>query len=94
MEGPSFDQFYDFETSKLTESSGILPRLAEYIWFERKRIKKVYNQQCDLVVEVSALEIYCENIRDLLWNPPFDNSGQSKYLELKAINNYKVKCVG
>jgi chromosomal replication initiation ATPase DnaA len=32
MEGPSYDQFYDFETSQLTDCSGILPRLAEYIW--------------------------------------------------------------
>jgi len=47
-----------------------------------------------LAVEVSALEIYCENIRDLLWDPPFGDENKSKYLELKAINNFKIKCVG
>lgn len=73
MEGPSYDKFYDFETNKITGVSGILPRLAEYIWIENKRLKKVYNQRCELAVDVSALEIYCENIRDLLFEPTEDN---------------------
>lgn len=94
MEGPSFEQFYDFQTKQLTDCSGILPRLAEYIWIERQRVKKVYNQRCDMTIEVSALEIYCENIRDLLWEAPSDSPNQAKYLELKAINNQKTKCVG
>lgn len=94
MEGPSYEQFYDFKTNQLTDCSGILPRLAEYIWIERQRVKKVYNYRCDMQIEVSALEIYCENIRDLLWEPPADSPNQAKYLEMKAINNQKVKCVG
>lgn len=94
MEGPSHDQFFDFKTNKLTECSGILPRAAHYIWKEMSRLRKVYSNTINFAIQVSALEIYCENIRDLLWEAPPENQGQSKYLDLKAINNNKVKCIG
>lgn len=45
-------------------------------------------------IEVSALEIYCENIRDLLW----DNCGtvdprMLRYVELK-YKDHKTHCIG
>ena len=45
----------------------------------------------ELHIEVSALEIYCEIVRDLLHS----GEGQQKerYVEIKTINN-KVECIG
>jgi len=45
--------------------SGILPRIAVFIQKEIDRYRNHFNKE--LSFEVSALEIYCENIRDLLW---------------------------
>jgi hypothetical protein len=53
MEGPSTQG----------EKAGILPRLAEFI---KKEIERVWvNQNKRIEIEISALEIYCNEVRDL-----------------------------
>ena len=54
----------DDESLKLTAYSGILPRIAFYMHQEMERIEKQFGNK--VTIEVSALEIYCEQIRDLL----------------------------
>lgn len=68
------------------QNSGILPRVACYLQAEMERLER-YGQT--MKIEVSALEIYCENIRDLL--SPKEGS---VYLELKTSSSQKVRCVG
>ena len=65
--------------------SGILPRVACLLQKEMTKYQK-YGQP--LTIQVSALEIYCENIKDLL-----SEKDGPVYVELRAIGN-KVNCVG
>jgi hypothetical protein len=46
----------------LDENSGILPRLAFFIFQEIKRLHDI----CKLDIEVSAIEVYCDTIKELL----------------------------
>lgn len=59
MQGPSFDNF------EITELSGILPRTASFIFEELSRLNKI---GINSHLYFSALEVYNENIFDLL-NP-------------------------
>ena len=70
MEGPSCDSgikdnelLIESETMNPTDLAGILPRTALLLHSE---VKKYASMGKKLSYEVSALEIYCENIRDLL----------------------------
>jgi hypothetical protein len=68
MEGPTETigiQLID-DDIKPSKSAGILPRVAIFLNSEMKRYEKQFQKK--ILIEVSALEIYCENIRDLL-NP-------------------------
>ena len=58
MQGPLFDT-----TSLLNESSGILPRTADFIFNEMIRLNKM---NITFKLSISALEIYNDNIYDLL----------------------------
>jgi len=64
MQGPVFNDENDVSDtlSILNESSGVLPRTAEFIFEELKRLEKVNSNQKILF---SAVEIYNENIFDL-----------------------------
>jgi hypothetical protein len=62
MEGPHSNLLFD-ENYAMHELSGILPRAADYIFKEIKRLKTSFNRQYH--IEVSSIEIYCENARDL-----------------------------
>ena len=85
MEGPVHSNMQNLN-SKLSENVGILPRTAIYLQNEINRYQKEFKK--DISYEVSALEIYCENIRDL-----FQNEEQNAYLELKNYKN-KIVCPG
>lgn len=81
MEGPSCDfgpkdnqLLIDQQTMKATELAGILPRTALLLHNE---VKKYASMGKKISYEVSALEIYCENMRDLLCE-----NDNAKYLEL------------
>ena len=92
MEGPNSQLDFDSETGKPQELAGILPRVACFIWKEIERYKTTFNQE--MFIEVSALEIYCENIRDLLWQPESSQDLlQPRYVEMKTIGS-KVHCIG
>ena len=79
MIGPHSELIFD-ENYKLTELSGILPRTAQYIFSELERRK---NKLCrNYTVNVSSLEIYNDQLRDLYSNE----------LENKKIENIKGKC--
>jgi kinesin family protein C1 len=68
MEGPCIEDdvmrgsFID-HNRKPVEYAGILPRVACFLESEMERH---YKMGKPLEIEVSALEIYCENIRDML----------------------------
>ena len=83
MEGPSIEEAAMIVTHnnklKPHQKSGILPRIACFLQAEMERLEK-YGQT--MKIEVSALEIYCENIKDLL-NPKEGNV----YLELKTSSS-------
>jgi hypothetical protein len=90
MEGPSIDSncmngsFTDINM-KPVSNSGILPRVACLLQKEMLKYQKFGKP---LSIQVSALEIYCENIRDLL-SPRIEPT----YLDLRSVGN-KVNCVG
>ena len=67
MEGPDSHLMFDPDNNRPYELSGILPRIAIFIEKEIDRYKHQFGQK--IWIEVSALEIYCENVRDLLWVP-------------------------
>ena len=66
MEGPDSNNMFEPDTGKPSDVAGILPRIAVFIEAEMQRYMRQFGQE--IVIEVSALEIYCENIRDLLWH--------------------------
>ena len=92
MEGPSCDfgpkdkqLLIDEQTMNATELGGILPRTALLLHIEMKKYSSMGKK---ISYEVSALEIYCENIRDLLCE-----NDSPQYLEL--MNQGKeVVCPG
>ena len=66
MEGPpEANSLIDENKLKAYDFSGILPRVAIFIQSEIDRYRRHFNKM--IMIEVSALEIYCENIRDLLY---------------------------
>ena len=72
--------------------SGILPRIALFIWKEIERVRKHFGRE--IIIDVSALEIYCEHIRDLLWEPQTKSEeNKHKFVEIKTVGS-KVTCVG
>ena len=81
MEGPSCDSgpkdnqlLIDQQNMNATELDGILPRTALLLHNE---VKKYASMGKKISYEVSAIEIYCENIRDLLCE-----NDSPQYLEL------------
>lgn len=61
MEGPNLDQ-----ANSVTQDSGILPRAVDFIFQEIKRLE-VQGNFIDL--QMSCMEIYNENLTDLLAGP-------------------------
>lgn len=62
MEGPIGEGINDSQL-QLHEMSGILPRTAIFIFKEVERLKSyIYDE---IRVEISALEIYCDEVKDL-----------------------------
>eukprot|EP00826_Nyctotherus_ovalis_P048488 TRINITY_DN5720_c0_g1_i2.p1 TRINITY_DN5720_c0_g1~~TRINITY_DN5720_c0_g1_i2.p1 ORF type:complete len:527 (+),score=128.48 TRINITY_DN5720_c0_g1_i2:451-2031(+) len=61
MEGPSGDEL--FVKGKLTDTSGVLPRAVHYIFTEIKRLEE---KGYTFKVLFSAIEVYNEDIRDML----------------------------
>ena len=53
MEGPSTKG----------DNAGILPRLAEFIKLEIERVQTKVNKRIE--IEISAIEIYCNEVKDL-----------------------------
>ena len=86
IQDPSMDGSFVDENMQIHYKSGILPRVALFLQAEIEKYQK-YGKE--MKIEVSALEIYCENIRDLL-NP----SDSNVYCELKTSSASKVRCVG
>ena len=87
MEGPTNRPaaLVDANTQRAQKYSGILPRIAILLQSEMERYEKTLGK--DLKIEVSALEIYCENIRDLL------STRADQYLDLKNSGG-KTVCPG
>ena len=97
MEGPTMTQsdqqstadqqshLIDNKSKNPTKVAGILPRIAFYIQQEIERYEQSHGKR--IKIEVSALEIYCENIRDLL------SSSDKQYLEIKC-NKSEIFCHG
>lgn len=92
MEGPTIGEKHgeqqkliDAKTQRPTKSSGILPRIAFFIHQEINRYEQSIGKK--IRFEVSALEIYCENIRDLL------STNENQYLEIKS-NKSQIFCPG
>lgn len=63
MEGPSLDLLFDETDFTLHGLSGILPRTAIFLFNEKERLKKQFGKELGL--EISAIEIYCDKLRDL-----------------------------
>ena len=63
MEGPDYGFMLDDNTYQIHDCSGIIPRAAEFIFAEINRIKTQFKREYR--IEISSLEIYCENLRDL-----------------------------
>lgn len=92
MEGPDSNSLYNSESKKLYPVSGILPRIAVFIQNEIERYKKQFNKE--MSIEVSALEIYCEHVRDLLWkNNGNIDSQKWRYVEMKS-KGQQTQCIG
>ena len=87
MEGnyqSTIDQLIDPKTYVPSDVAGILPRTALFIQQEIDRYHKQFRKK--ISIEVSALEIYCDDIRDLL-------SEKSNLVEMKNVGN-KVQIPG
>ena len=65
MEGPNKNELYEENknTFKARKLSGILPRTAIFLFEEQARLKKQVG--CQLSFEISAIEIFCNKLRDL-----------------------------
>ena len=80
MEGP---QDVDF----LSDEAGILPRTALYIHKEIQRLLKQFKS--DIRIKLSAIEIYCENIRELFKDDK--NEAQAKMSNLSKSKKKENK---
>lgn len=56
---------------------------------EIERYRRQFGQE--IFIEVSALEIYCENVRDLLWQN--EEKQKQRYVDIKSSGN-KIQCIG
>ena len=81
MEGASEQVIFD-DRWQPTEHAGILPRVAVYIQGEIRRCKEQFGREVS--IEVSALEIYCDVIRDLLGDTIVD---------IRNLGNNRVTCM-
>ena len=69
MEGPLSDCLFDSQF-RVHELSGILPRTAIFLFKEVQRLQSyIYDE---IKVEISALEIYCDEVRDLFSDKVID----------------------
>ena len=65
MEGPPYSNLHSGDAiGTVDELSGILPRTAEFIFAEIER-QKHHGLQKDFHIQISSIEIYCDNVRDL-----------------------------
>lgn len=62
---------YD-DNYQITDVSGIIPRAAQFIFSETAKIKSQFKREYR--IEISSLEIYCDNLRDL-YAESSDSSG-------------------
>ena len=91
MEGPDSNKLFNEQTGKPYDFSGILPRLAIFIQSEIERYQRQFSQE--IFIEVSALEIYCENVRDLLWQGGKKDGTNQRYVQIKTVGS-KIACIG
>lgn len=85
MQGPVFYDVND-GNNLINEFSGILPRTADFIFEELKRLEKINSNQ---KIFFSAVEIYNENIYDL-----FDKNSEKVPLTTFTVKNSNViKCL-
>lgn len=77
MEGPPDINF-------LSDEAGILPRTALYIHKEIQRLLKQFKSE--IRIKISAIEIYCENIRELFKDDKNELANVSKKKENKENN--------
>ena len=69
MEGPLSDCLFDSHF-QVHELSGILPRTAIFLFKEVQRLQSyIYDE---IRVEISALEIYCDEVRDIFSDKVID----------------------
>eukprot|EP00826_Nyctotherus_ovalis_P061687 TRINITY_DN8800_c0_g2_i1.p1 TRINITY_DN8800_c0_g2~~TRINITY_DN8800_c0_g2_i1.p1 ORF type:complete len:624 (-),score=98.68 TRINITY_DN8800_c0_g2_i1:196-1965(-) len=71
MEGPAEDELY--VDGKLTAESGVLPRAGEYVFGE---IRRLGNKGYEYTVMCSAVEIYNDELLDLLQNDQSEGAPQ------------------
>ena len=69
MEGPHSECLFDTNLN-VHEMSGILPRTAVFLLSEVERLGKYIFDE--IRVEISALEIYCDEVKDLFSNKVID----------------------
>lgn len=80
MEGPDASLLFD-ENFEVNDLSGILPRAAEFLFQEIARLQKQFSREFKL--EISSLEIYCDNLRDLF-------ADNETFLNLVTVRNRVV----
>ena len=66
MEGPNQEMLFDETTFNVHNLSGILPRTALFLFDEMKRMDRDFKRTFTL--EISAIEVYCDTVRDLFSN--------------------------
>ena len=84
MEGPDQEMLFSEKDFSLSDLSGILPRTAVHLFKEKERLMRNFKRSLDL--EISAIEIYCEEIRDL-----FNDDGKNGAIGLELIHDKKAK---
>jgi kinesin family protein C1 len=81
MQGPAWSYTDDFVINEL---SGILPRTADYLFEELNRLTKL---NVSSKISISAIEIYNDNIFDLL-----DNNRDKQPLQIGVVkNSFQIK---
>jgi hypothetical protein len=83
MEGPPYSLMYDDNHQDIDDLSGILPRTGKFIINEIQRLKNLSGREYG--IEVSSLEVYCENVKDLYGTGPEAND-----LSLITVKNKLV----
>ena len=84
MEGPPYSSTFQTDgDSTVDEISGILPRTAEFIFGEIRRLNKQSGKQYHL--EISSIEVYCDNVKDL-----YGQEGNNQEMQLVTVKNKVV----